>query len=408
MKKLLIILVVICLLFAVAVGYLNRDTLFADEAETAPTAQPSADAVTADAGQTEQSAAPQAEMLDIDAIYALHDPDETVMTVDGKPVTWGEYFSWLNMNISQIQNFLSQYAAYGMALKWSDPVGEDPAVTYASTASDGVESTIMQFLAIEGLAQERGLTLSEDSEAAMAAQRESDILAVCGEGATEEDFDAALAEMHMTPDAYERMSKVNYEYQENFTNIFGENGANISDEEALKYLDDGGYISATHILLRTTDASTGEALDEAAAAAKKTQADELYAELSAITDNEELLKRFNELKEQYCEDSGKQSYPDGYVFTSGAMDASFEAACLELEDYALSEPVKSAYGYHIILRLPQDADRTVSYSEAGTPLSARSLCANSAYAKLLEDYSAGMELKYADGFQAPDLLAFIK
>ena len=389
MKKLIIILIVICLLFAGVVGYLNRDALFA--------------------GTGADTAVPTAQEVDLDAVYALHAPDETVMTVDGKTISWDEYYGWLSMKVAQTQNYFAQLASYyGLALQWSDPVGEDPAMTYAKNAVDGVDSTVMQFLAIEGLGEKNGLSLSEDSLAAIAAQRESDKTAICGEGATEEDFTAALAERHITPPAYERMSKVNYEYQENFTNIFGEDGAKISDEEAMKYLEDGGYTTAAHILFMTVDPSTGEALDEAGVKAKKQQADKLYAELSAITDSQELLKRFGELKEQYCEDAGKTGYPDGDVFAPGTMDKTFEATCATLEEYGLSEPVESDYGYHIILRLPNSADRTVSYSDAGTALSARSLCANAAYAKLLEEYSAGMKVEHAQGFEAPDLLEYIK
>lgn len=102
----------------------------------------------------------------------------------------------------------------------------------------------------------------------------------------------------------------------------------------------------------TKDPSTGEELSDADKADKKAKADEIYKELAAITDQSELMKRFAELKEEYCEDTGKTTYPDGYTFTEGKMVPEFENAVKALEAYEVSEPVQSDYGYHIILRLP--------------------------------------------------------
>ena len=79
----------------------------------------------------------EAETLDYDAIYALHDPDETVMIIDGQEINWGEYFSWLYMSAMQTEQYFVAMANYGMPLSWNDPVGEDASVTYASTALEG-------------------------------------------------------------------------------------------------------------------------------------------------------------------------------------------------------------------------------------------------------------------------------
>jgi len=44
--------------------------------------------------------------------------------------------------------------------------------------------------------------------------------------------------------------------------------------------------------------------------------------------------------------------PDGYVFTKGEMVEAFESESFNLKEGAISKPVKSEFGYHIILRLP--------------------------------------------------------
>ena len=132
------------------------------------------------------------------------------------------------------------------------------------------------------------------------------------------------------------------------------------------------------------DLQTGEALDEATVAEKEELAQKLVTELQAIQDPEELVERFRELKEEYCEDSGKTAYPDGYVFLPGEMVTEFEEGVTALADYGLSQPVKTSYGYHIILRLPLSADAVVSYDNTGAAVTGRSLFAS-------YDYAAGLD-----------------
>ena len=150
------------------------------------------------------------------------------------------------------------------------------------------------------------------------------------------------------------------------------------------------------------------ALDEEAAAARKAQAEELAAQLRAVEDVKERLALFNELKEQYCEDTGKTAYPDGYTFLPGTMVTEFEDAVLALEEYEISDPVLTDYGYHIIMRLPLSADSVIEYSEAGAPLTARSKAANDAYGAKLEESFSTLAVEYAEGFRAPNLLEYLK
>ena len=161
----------------------------------------------------------------------------------------------------------------------------------------------------------------------------------------------------MTREFYDRMNRINYLYRQGYIQLFGETGELIDDAAAIAYLEDNGYVSANHILLMTIDSATGEALDEETIAAQEEKAKEIAAELQAIEDPQLLLARFAELKEEYCEDTGKVSYPDGYTFTPGTMVAEFEDTCNALEDYQVSDPILSSYGYHVIIRLPLDPDK---------------------------------------------------
>ncbi len=400
MKKFVVLLVVLCLAFAVALGFLGRSPmpLTGDSAETQePAAEPAAG-----------TAVPvEVETLDYEALYALHDPAEVVMIVDGKDVTWGEYFSWLYMSAMQTEQYFVAMGNYGVPLKWSDPVGEDGS-TYADSAIAGGENTLRQLMTILGYAESQGVEASQETLEAVQAQRESDKLATVGEEGTEEDFAQFLHSLYRSEEAYQRATMANYINLQHYSDTYGENGEKVSDDQALGYLQENGYLYANHILLTTMDLQTGEALEEAAVAEKEAQAQALAEELQAIQDPEQLVKRFQELKEEYDEDTGKFTYPDGYVFLPGEMVAEFEEGVKALADYGVSQPVKTSYGYHVILRLPLTADTVVSYDSTGAAVTGRSLFASFDYAAGLDAYLENLSMEYVDDFQAPDLSKYVK
>ena len=403
MKKFVIILLVVCLAFAAAAGYLLGRKVVAEDAQPSPSASP--------AGEESQEATGEpieAETLDYEAIYALHDPEDIVMLIDGEEISWSEYFSWLYMSAMQTEQYFVAMASYGMPMSWSDMVGDDPELTYADAALDGGENTLIQIMAIQGFADSNGVTPSQETLDSIAQQVKSDMAATVGEEGTEEDFQEYLDSLYRSREAYDRTNMANYINMQNFSESYGLKGEKVSDEQAIGYLEENGYVYANHILLATMDLTTGEALDEAAVAQKKAQAESLVEELKAIDDHEQLVERFKELKEEYCEDTGKTAYPDGYLFRTGDMVEEFESAALLLEEYGVSEPVESPYGYHIILRLPLDADAIVGYSNTGEAITAREYYANYDYAQKLDAYLAAMQAEYAPGFTPPELSDYLE
>lgn len=399
MKKLVILLVVVVLAFA---GYLTwRAYQPMDDMAITDDSMP------AYSGEMTEEAAQQAvRSLDYEAIRALHAEDEVVMTVYGKDVTWGEYYSWLYMNAMQVETYFEQMAMYyGVAADWEGSVGDGSGMVYAQLPVATAEDTLLRFAAIEKLAEEKGVELSEASLAELEDQALAE--AVVGEGATVEDFLAVLEQSGMSLDSYKHISAVNFLYGDILTAEYGEEGEKVSDEDVALWLSEQGYMAANHILFMTMDKGTGEALDEDAANEKKAKAEEIYAELSAIEDVEERLARFKELKEEYDEDTGKVYYPDGYTFTPGTMVSEFEDAVKAMEAYELSEPVKSSYGWHVIMRMPLAGSNLLSDS-SGSLVPAAWVFAQQELGGQLESFMLPEEIEYAEGFEQPDLLKFIK
>lgn len=135
--------------------------------------------------------------------------------------------------------------------------------------------------------------------------------------------------------------------------------------------DLNSYIyQARHILLLTVDmngtptvndegAYVYPALDDETIAEKRALAEDLLAQLQAADD---LDAKFNELMNEYSEDTGLSSNPNGYTTTVGKMVAPFEEAALSLDFGGLSGIVESSYGYHIILR--GEVEELGSYADA--------------------------------------------
>lgn len=102
-----------------------------------------------------------------------------------------------------------------------------------------------------------------------------------------------------------------------------------------------------HILFKTVD-DNRQPLPDDEIAKKRAAAEDVLSQLQAADD---LEAKFDELMMASSEDN-PQNNPDGYTTTTGKMVAPFEEASLALEEGNMSGIVETAFGYHIILRLP--------------------------------------------------------
>ena len=407
MKKLFVLLLVVCLLAAGAFGFLlgKKGTIRA----TAPAVKPTATAAPAETNTEAETgeAAESAGTLDYDAIYALHDPDEIVMTVAGQDIPWNEYFYYLYRQGQSVENYIASMAMYGMTINWTDAADED-GNNYADLTLESAESIACSLAGTMGFAKENGVELSVEDLETIEEKVKEDTVALCGEDGTRADLDEYLESIYLPAALYDRMNEVSMLYQNGFTVLYGEDGEKLSDEETMAYLEENGYLSANHILFMTIDPESYEALDDETKAAKQAQAAEIAAELQAIENTEERLARFAELKEQFDEDTGKTAYPNGYIFQPGEMVAEFENAVKGQDAYQISDPVESAYGYHVIMTLPLEPDSVLDYSSGGAAMTARSTAANEIYSAAVDAFIEAQEPVYAEGFEKPDLLSFLK
>ncbi len=124
----------------------------------------------------------------------------------------------------------------------------------------------------------------------------------------------------------------------------------VTDKEIEEYYNDKviGDIKASHILIKANydDSATEDEKNEAFEEAL-TKANEVIAKLNNGED-------FAELAKEYSEDGSKDDGGDLGWFNRGDMVEEFEEAAIALEKGKYTtEPVKSQYGYHIILKTDQ-------------------------------------------------------
>lgn len=138
----------------------------------------------------------------------------------------------------------------------------------------------------------------------------------------------------------------------------------VTDEECKKYYEENKlsleteYRKAKHILILTSDPQTQQEYSAEKQEEAKKLADEL---LKRVKSGE----NFDALMNQYSEDSGLSTNPDGYVFGSGEMVEEFEQATDSI-CFGEITMCKSSFGYHIIKRLQPDYNDLAEYVKEKT------------------------------------------
>lgn len=164
----------------------------------------------------------------------------------------------------------------------------------------------------------------------------------------EEGFIQALAQSNMTEN--DLRATIALDYRRNLA-VEDYVKDQITDEEINKYYEEDvrGDIKASHILIKpdTTDDSTDE---------EKTVAEEeALNKAKDVIDRLNKGEKFEDLAKELSDDEGSASNGGdlGY-FAKGSMVDAFEEAVVKLENGKYTtEPVKSEYGYHIILKVDQ-------------------------------------------------------
>lgn len=316
---------------------------------------------------------------DFAAAYATYEPDMVVATVNGIDVTWAEYFYWCMNILRNVEAYVGPIEDYN---------ADFGGMSYAEYFRTAAENNCRQYRAVEYFAQKEGITLSDESIAAIEDQLQQDIASVSADG-TEEGLNAYLESINTTRDMYDYVNRIAMLYSEAAKHYCGEGGEKITDAEAIDFAEKCGLMAAKHILLSTMSEDGSTHLSDEEKAAKLSLARELIDRLNNGED-------FDTLMNEYSEDPGSAAYPMGYCFGTGEMVTEFENAVNELETGAYTdEPVESSFGYHIILKVPFDPEMVYT----GQGVTIRQMAANEKFNSIINEWFIASEIEYVDGFE---------
>ena len=278
--------------------------------------------------------------------------DTVLFTVNGNDVTAADYFFWMAQNVDTIQQY---YASMdGGEVDWTATSGSEDGQTMDEYVKEESKNMAVMYSVVSAKAAENGYAFTSEDE----AEYKEQITAAKEQLGGDEAYVNYLKSVCLTEDGMKKISSVGVVYDHMEEGMFREDGEFAPAAEDLSaFAKDNGYMYAKHILLMTKNAETNEDLPDADKEAKKAKAEELAAQLQAITDAKELNETFDKLMNENSEDTGLQSNPDGYTFQSGQMVEPFENAVKAQQPGEVSGVVESDYGYHIIMTLdPAQSD----------------------------------------------------
>jgi peptidyl-prolyl cis-trans isomerase C len=205
-----------------------------------------------------------------------------------------------------------------------------------------------------------------------------------------EQFDAQIIERAICEEVVERQLK---------------SKVNITDEQAKKYYEENGdrferpeMVRASHILLATRDAVTGQEFSEE----KKK---EKHQQIEKVLERAKKGEDFAALAKEFSEDPGSKDNGGEYTFPRGQMVPEFENAAFSLNTNQVSGIVTTQFGYHIIKLHEKTPKEKTEFAKVEKDLK-EFLARQEVQEKMLPDFlkqikkEAGLE--YLNGAKPPE------
>ena len=285
--------------------------------------------------------APEVDPSDVAYQTAGVTRDTVLFTVDGTEVTADEYLFWLLQSVASAKQ--SGYLADDDA--WEEELNGVPTAEYLK---EDARNTSVLYTTVSNHAA-AGLTVTEEEQAEADAELETLTQRVDSYyGMTLQEY---LDQQCISEAAFRKLNQVPYLARSLQTQMeeAGELTAQDADLDAM--VEEAGYYKAKHILLAFPENEDGSAVTDEQKAAVKAEADQLLAQIRTAADPlVEFDKVMNERSDDGRDENNQLYAPDGSLAYAGQMVPQFESAAKALAVGEISEPVETAYGYHIILR----------------------------------------------------------
>ena len=345
--------------------------------------------------------APSSEQLEEKTETDTTDTADTEIATDTVAVVNGR-----EVNQDEFAYFVQYYADYlkdtvGEIEDWNADNGEGK--TYSDQAKESALEWFVYAAALNQQAARLNLELTEEDRGVLEEEWKDFLNNFENKEAAQEALEASGC----SEELYRYILEIQYLNELVFDKMYGENGQNLSDEDCSTLTEGKGYIMAKHILILTTvtdNDGNRKKLPDEEKAEKLAVMEEIKARLDASPEEEKGVL-FDELMNEYSEDTGLASAPGGYLFQEGDMVPEFYDAAVALEEGGISDIVETEYGYHLIRRIAVDYDVIPSaysaYAASGYDyLTLRFLCADEAFAKSTDRWMERVEVETMDLFES--------
>lgn len=292
-----------------------------------------------------------AAMLMTGCSFKKVDAKQTVATVNGTDISAEFYLFYLTqvkkqMNSGGVEDFWDTAELEGKKL--------------IETAREKALDEVINAIIIEQKAKEQGITITKGEESSINSQ----VTSMSAQLGSRDKYNEWLKEQGLTDELYRRFIKINYLSQK----LMNADDIQVTDADIKEYYEKN-IARVKHILVLTTDSNNSPLSDEEVAKKRK----EAEGLLKRAKDGED----FDKLVEEYSEDPGSKSQPDGYYLgkgfilgSQGSMVSEFEEASLALKVGEVSDIVETTHGFHIIKRyendpavMEQNKDQLTSYAK---------------------------------------------
>ena len=244
-----------------------------------------------------------------------------VLKINGEAVSYDEFI--------YIFSYYKKVYDGGDSTYWSD----NPEQT--EFVKNLVLTELQRNCAIRQETARRELSLTESERADMHTNIAKTIQSVGGI----DTFQTWLTAENLSLYAYNIITETSLLSQK-LKNDFLENQEILTSDTAIQnILNSGEYIRCKHILIKNDEGDDKEANGEL---------------IRQLHDRAESGEDFDKLMQEYGEDPGVTSNPDGYYFFRGEMAEEFEKAAFSLRENQISDIVTTEFGFHIIQRLPKE------------------------------------------------------
>ena len=364
-----------------------------EKVELDTSAPPTEDRTEENVEGPEETPGESADYYDYEKAYAAFAPDTVFMTVDGKDVTWADYYCFLGDNVYGASVNLDMSVGWDMLLQDDFTIGKY--VIEQATYSLLEQRTILS------MADSLGITISEEEEGKIEKSLED---AIAELGSEEEVLAVLKTNFFSSIEQYKEYMRARYLTYACFVSQYGESGALVSDAALTDYTKDEGYLMAKHILIMKVgmdETGSRTELSEEAQTAAEDAANEILDKLDSF-EGQDFEAYFTELMNENTEDTGGLAgYPDGYLFKNGDMVPEFYEGTMALEIGEYSRLVESSYGYHIIYRIPINYDVTPMNMEYNL----RIAFSEEMFFSMLQNWQSNLEITYTDAYNSIDLSA---